>query len=148
VEAGCDTLLVLGDAAAAVAEVFLHRGRLRVLCGDAAQDALRAEAGGRDPRARRARPRRGGHRRRRGRRAAPAGRGRARPAARAALRWRAPAPSLSDSFARYLARDGAEGGRFAPTGRGWPSLAAAALANDHLARLWQAAQPEEAAPHV
>jgi hypothetical protein len=146
VEAGCDALLVLGDASASVARVFDRRGRLEVRSGEDAAEALRRMAGCRSLRvldaARHAEAIAEG--REGGAGFLLDGAGLARLLALHAVAGGGPA--LPDTLAR-LAAPARTAARFAPMGRGWSSPAAGTLANEHLAGLWRAARPAEAATH-
>lgn len=146
-ERSCERLLVLGGAAEAVAEPLLRRGRIAVEAGAAAAEALRGAAG------------------RAGLRALDVA-----DYAEAVIAGGAedvPGAALSPAeIARLLALDAVAGcgstlaeslrrllrlraGRgFAPVPRSWGNPAAAAPAQEHLRRLWEAgtaARPEHAA---
>jgi hypothetical protein len=146
-EAGCDTLLLLGDAAAAVARVFIRRGRLQVRFGDDAAEALRGMAGRAGLRVLNAA--RHAEAIAEGRGGEPAlildGAAVARLLALHAVAGAGPA--LPDTLARLAAPEGAAP-RFTPTGRAWSSPAVGVAANDHLAGLWHAARPAERAIHA
>lgn len=155
-ERRCDTLLVMGEAADDVAQAFARRGRVTVLVGHEAAQALRDAAG------------------RSGVIAVDAARyaesvayGRvedafSRPlgAAEVArlLTLHAVAgcgTALSDSLSRLLRLRRSAPGElpFAPVPRAWSSHHVADLVNDHLARLWTtgnapAIRRMEALPHV
>ncbi|MGX9964979.1 hypothetical protein ACVFYP_16745 [Roseomonas sp. F4] len=149
-EGRCDQLLILGDAAEEVAQPFLRRGRLPVLVGPAALDALR-EAGGRAGVLAVEAPRF----------AAAVARGRPAEAFSRALGAADLArllalhgvagcePSLADSLVRLLRLERVTPGEaaFQPVQRGWSSPHAAEVVNAHLARLWTQG-PTEAARHV
>jgi hypothetical protein len=154
-ERRCDRLLVMGEAADEVAQVFARRGRIAVTVGPEAALALRDAAGQQGILAVEAA---------RYAEAVAAGRPEqalARPLGPAELArlltLHAVAgcgPSLADSLARLLRlRDAGPGtAAFAPVPRAWSSTHAADLVNDHLARLWMvgaapAARRAEAAPH-
>ncbi|MBU8538101.1 hypothetical protein [Falsiroseomonas tokyonensis] len=146
-EGRCDRLLVMGDAAEAVAEAFARRGRLPVLVGAEAVQALREAAG------------------RAGVLAVEAPRfaeavARGRPA-EAFSQPLGPADlarllalhgaagceaALSDTLARLLRLQRLRAGEpaFLPVQRGWSSPHAAELVNAHLARLWTSGQAEMA----
>ncbi|WP_439594753.1 hypothetical protein [Falsiroseomonas sp.] len=138
-EGRCDRLLVMGDAAEAVAQAFIRRGRLPVLVGPAAVQALR-EAAGRAgvlaveaPRFAEAVAR--------GRPAEAFSQplGAAELARLLALHGTAGCESaLSDTLARLLRLHRLRPGdpAFLPVQRGWTSPHAAELVNAHLARLW------------
>lgn len=155
IERRCDTLLVMGEAADDVAQVFLRRGRVDVVVGPEAAQALR-EAGVRSgvvalDAARYAE-------------AVAAGRpqdafGRALTAADVARLLTLHAvggcgTALSDSLSRLLRlrRAGAGEAAFGPVPHAWSSHHVADLVNDHLARLWgtgrQAASHAEQPRHV
>lgn len=147
IEAGCDTLLVLGDAAASVARVFLRRGRLKVRFGEDAAEALQAMSGRAGLRVMDA-----------ARHAEAIAEGRAGegmllldgPGLARLLALHAVAgggPALPDTLLRLTAPGGAAR-RFAPMGRAWSSPAVGTIANDHLAGLWRAARPAEPAIHA
>ncbi|MGG5889209.1 hypothetical protein ACLF3G_18900 [Falsiroseomonas sp. HC035] len=150
IESRCDSLLVLGDAATEVAEVFLRRGRIPVQTGAAAAQALRRAAGCCTvlpvPAARFAEA---------------VARGRPAEAMDDAFGARELAlltvlhgaagceAALADTLARLLRLRRLRSGEapFLPVQRGWTSLAAADLVNRHLSRLWQAAVPPEESRH-
>jgi hypothetical protein len=140
IEGRCEQLLVLGDAAAEVAEVFARRGRVPVQAGPSAILALR-EASGRcmvlpieAPRFAEAIARGGLAE------AIPPPLGSLDLALLAALHAAAGCEgSISDSLARLLRLRRASPGEpgFLPVKRGWAGAAAANLINRHLERLWQ-----------
>jgi hypothetical protein len=158
-ERRCDTLLVMGEAADDVAQVFLRRGRIAVLVGPEATQALRDAAGRSGLLALDAA---------RYAEAVAAGRPEdafGRPLAAAdvsrLLMLHAVAgcgTALSDSLSRLLRlrRAGSGEAAFGLVPRVWSSHHVADLVNDHLARLWtaghppggQAAAPLEAPRHV
>jgi len=138
-EARCDRLLVMGDAAEAVAQPFIRRGRIPVTLGAAAVQALR-EAAGRagvlvveaprfaasvaagQPGAAFSHPL-----------------GAADLARLLALHASAGCePALADSLARLLRLHRRQPGEpaFLPVQRSWSSPYAAEVVNAHLARLW------------
>jgi hypothetical protein len=139
-ERRCETVLVMGAAADEVAQAFARRGRIPVMVGVEAAQALR-EAAGRagilavdaaafaeavaagTPEAAFSRPL--------------AAAEVARLLALHALAGCAPA--LTDSLQRLLrARRGGPEARFAPVARAWSNRHAAELVNAHLQRLWAA----------
>lgn len=147
VEARCESLLVLGDAATEVAEVFLRRGRIPVKTGAAALQALRMAAGRSGVVPVQAAHFAGAVARGCLTEAIPAPLGAADLALLTALHGAAGCePGLADTMARLLRlrRAGAGEPPFLPVQRGWTSPAAADLVNRHLARLWQHALPPEA----
>jgi hypothetical protein len=149
VEDRCDRLLVLGEASAEIGQVFARRGRLPVLTGPDAFQALREAAG----RAQvlpidatryaeaiaEGRPDAAFH---------PPMPGAELARLLALHAVAAAGPSLSHSLARLLRPRSLAGGeaRFTPLGRSWSSRAAGDLANAHLSRLWAARPP--AAPRI
>jgi hypothetical protein len=149
VEARCESLLVLGDAATEVAEVFLRRGRIPVKTGAAALQALRMAAGRSGVVPVQAAHFAGAVARGCLTEAIPAPLGAAGLALLTALHGAAGCePELADTMARLLRlrRAGTGEPPFLPVQRGWTSPAAADLVNRHLARLWQQALPPEAPP--
>ncbi|NKE47699.1 hypothetical protein HB662_23175 [Roseomonas frigidaquae] len=138
-EGRCDRLLVMGDAAEAVAQPFIRRGRIPVAVGAAAVQALRDAAGRAGVLAVEA-PRFAAF--------VAAGRpadafshplGAADLARLLALHAAAGCePALADSLARLLRLHRTRQGEpaFMPVQRGWSSPHAAEVVNDHLARLW------------
>lgn len=148
-EGRCDRLLVMGDAAEAVAQPFIRRGRIPVSLGAAAVQALR-EAAGRAGLLAVEAPRFAA--------AVAAGQpatafshplGAAELARLLALHAAAGCePALADSLARLLRLYRTQPGEpaFLPVQRGWSSPHAAEVVNAHLARLWTTGQAE-AAPH-
>ncbi|MDP3418667.1 hypothetical protein [Falsiroseomonas sp.] len=148
-EGRCDRLLVMGDAAEAVAQPFIRRGRIPVTLGAAAVQALRQAAGRAGVLAVEA-PRFAA--------AVAAGRpasafsrplGAADLARLLALHASAGCePALADSLARLLRLHRMQPGEpaFLPVQRGWSSPHAAEVVNAHLARLWSTG-PAETALH-
>lgn len=146
-EARCDRLLVMGDAAAEVAQPFARRGRIPVAVGAAAVLALRQAAGRAGVLAVEA-PRFAA--------AVAAGRpaeafshplGAAELARLLALHAAAGCEAaLSDSLARLLRLQRLRPGEpaFLPVQRGWSSPHAAEVVNGHLARLWSIGLTETA----
>lgn len=151
IEARCDSLLVLGDAATEVAEVFLRRGRIPVQTGAAAAQALR-QAAGRCT----VLPLAAAHfaeavARGRPAEAMPEPFGAPELALLTALHGAAGCEAaLADTLVRLLRLRRLRPGEppFLPVQRGWTSPAAADLVNRHLARLWQAALPAETQRHA
>lgn len=141
IERRCDRVVVMGAAADDTAQVFARRGKVAVLVGVQAAEALR-EAAGRagvlaidaadfaaavirgEPEAAFGRPLEAGE-----------------TARLLALHGAAGcAPELTDSLHRLLTAR--RGGRFAPIRRDWANRHAGDMVNAHLERLWSAAAAE------
>lgn len=146
-EGRCDRLLVMGEAAEDVAQVFQRRGRLPVAVGAAAVEALRTAAGRSGVLAVEA-----------PRYAEAVARGRpgeafSRPLGATdlvrllALHGAAGCdPAISDTLARLLRLSRLRPGEpaFLPANQGWSSPHAAEVVNAHLARLWSIGLTEAA----